>query len=272
VWVAELRPASRVIERSVFGDAGRAATPAEDSGRLSGRREMRSTCAVVISTLLVTIILTTSPHRSTGQGFPKLDIWIRAFIPDAISDEPGYIRTIHGPQGQNWTAIPSPSPLDSDICYLTDQRGFSTDPGVTSRMWSHATLSPTASQTHDTGQTHAVKCKTGADVCVDKAKATGMSFSFDSVINNVLIDINAAASNPCITPNWVAPNIEYKGRFQINLATGDIKFDGSVRKFPAYEAYVILSGKPPVIVFRQDAVGTVLNLAFSRDVHASAKF
>lgn len=70
----------------------------------------------------------------------------------------------------------------------------------------------------------------------------------------------------------VAPNIEYKGKFQINLATGDIKCEGSVRKFPAYEAYIIVAGKPPVVVFRQEAIGTVLNLAFSRDVHASAKF
>ena len=229
---------------------------------------------------MISALMLIWPLPAISGNSVTLDIWIRAFIPKTESGQPGYIQIVHGPNGESWTAIPSPSPLDPDICYLTDQRDFSTDASVTSRIWSHAKLTfdlpgslSLSTNSHGTGTTHAVKCSTGATICKDQAPTTGMNWTNMVGFEHLaVLDIDAKSSNPCITPHFVAPNIEYTCRFLIDWATSEVKFDGTIRKFPSYEAYISFNSGPTHILFREEPIGTVLNLISSRDVHASVKW
>lgn len=78
--------------------------------------------------------------------FRPLSFWINAFIPKTV---PNYTITVPGGPHAGKTAIPLPgaarlNPLNLfknlDAGYLTDQRGFSTDPYASVRMQSIATV------------------------------------------------------------------------------------------------------------------------------------
>src|SRR5215475_9492140 len=87
-----------------------------------------------------------------------IDLELRAFIP---SEAPNALTV--NVNGKPQTAIKSP--FEPTICYLTDQRTFSSEMHKSSRIASSARVVLSSSPllqsvTHTPGPTHAVKCDT----------------------------------------------------------------------------------------------------------------
>lgn len=195
-----------------------------------------------------------------------ITIAIRAFIPNSIPSNPGYISTITSAAGETITVIKSPNPLE-DICYLTDQRTFTTDRNASARVSSMVSISLSESppriitSSGETGVTHAVKCSNGQQYCTDQASAANVTWGTISVSGSVVsIPVDASASNPCIWPSVVVPNIRYKGQFKLDLNSGKLFFQGEASQFPSIEAYVSYDDAPAVPIFQEAAQGSVMNI------------
>ncbi len=173
--------------------------------------------------------------------------------------------------GQNVSVLKSPSPFDNDICYLTDQRNYSSDPNASARITSKATLSlfdgaaKLVSSSGETGITSAVTCSTGAQFCTDKAGTENLKWGqLSEVGSTITLSIDAAGANPCIVPGFVVPSIRYKGQFRVDTSTGKLAFEGDVSQFPSIEAFVVYQKGTPMVLFQEPAIGTVKNIGDTR--------
>jgi hypothetical protein len=156
---------------------------------------------------------------------------------------------------------------------LTDQRTYSFDPGVSSRIASRATISlfdgpaKIVSARGDSGTTNAIKCTTGAQFCTDKAGIENLKWGQLSEAGSVVnLSIDAAGANPCIVPGIVVPSIRYTGQFRIDASTGKLAFEGDVSQFPAIESFVIYEKGAPIALFQEPPNGTVMNIGSMRHV------
>jgi hypothetical protein len=214
------------------------------------------TCAVVIGILSPSIALCDD----------VVDLELRAFIP---SDAPNALTV--NVNGRPQTAIKSPFELT--MCYLTDQRAFSSELNKSSRIASSARVMLSSSPSlqsvkHAPGPTHAVKCDTGASYCTDTATMTDTIFGPMSVSGDTIeIPVAAAGANPCIWP--AAPSIKYNGKFKVELGSGRVSFVGDVSSYPAIEAVAGYNGiyKP---IFQEKPVGSALtHIIISRSINKS---
>jgi hypothetical protein len=200
------------------------------------------------------------------------EISIRAFIPNSIQNNTGYVVSIPKQGGGMQFAIPSPSPLDSDICYLTDQREFSELPNQSSRLTATANIdfstkgASVSSTANATGTTQAVKCSSGQPVCTAVAPTNLLRFlpPVDEP-KLLIIPFDLAASNPCITPNFVAPNIKIRGRLIIGKYSGVVIIEGDASQFPSVEAMVQFRNQS-LSLMRGKASGTVFDIATNRPI------
>ena len=70
----------------------------------------------------------------SASAADSLKLTARAFIPNAVPDNPGYVVPIP----TAGTGIHSPNPLEPDICFQGDDRDFSTAEGKSAR-WTAST-------------------------------------------------------------------------------------------------------------------------------------
>jgi hypothetical protein len=165
-----------------------------------------------------------------------LRIWINAFIPADIS---GVTRGV--PQNPGKTMIDGPPGYG---CFLTDQRGFSGDPGASARIHAGGSINSSLKFTSErsVGTTHQVDCESGRKRDEAVASTESISISHQSPLEHLLqIKISAAVSNPLTPPG--SPDIDFNTDIRINYAMGKIKLAGMVEPFPAFEAYVIHEGR-----------------------------
>ncbi|MBR1156941.1 hypothetical protein [Bradyrhizobium sp. JYMT SZCCT0428] len=215
--------------------------------------------------------LMTSLEGSSSRA-ETLDLIIRAFIPSKHATDPNYIFNI-SENGRSVSVLKSPSPFDFVICYLTDQRGFSTDRDASSRITSKASISlfegpaRLTAGTGETGTTHAVKCSNGVAVCTDKAGIDNLKWGpLSEPGSAVRLLIDGAGANPCIALAAVVPSIQYKGEFRIDTSAGKLTFDGHVSQFPSIEAFVIYDKGQPLVLFQEPAIGTAMNIGSMRPI------
>lgn len=60
------------------------------------------------------------------------------------------------------------------------------------------------------------------------------------------MDDHEAANNACYTGS---PDIDYFGTVTIDVSTGQVRFDGKVDEFPAYEMYAAANGGAGKMMF-----------------------
>jgi len=100
-----------------------------------------------------------------------------------------------------------------------------------------------------TGPTHKVNCQTGMDLVPSQSAATSNMHigapAFADGIVQVVVD--GRANNPLITPS---PDIQYGGTFTFDTKKKTLRFQGSSKAFPAYEAYAQLNGGAIVTLFQ----------------------
>jgi hypothetical protein len=191
-------------------------------------------------------------------------IFIRAFIPKVHTGNAGYVRPV--PSNPNLFVIPNLAvnanvcnPTVTSSCFSTDNRMFSSDPQASSRAVSEIVLviagnTVTVEQAdgramHRTGATHQVNCQTGVEVVPSRTAATSnMHFGTPAIAGGMVqIVVDGRASNPLVVPS---PDIQYGGAFTFNIAQKTLRFSGSTKGFPAYEAYAQLNDGPMISLFQ----------------------
>lgn len=184
-----------------------------------------------------------------------IKIWLNAFIPDNI---PGLTRRVPGAGvHRNKTMIPGPTVVSD--CFLTDQRGFSSNPAASSRMHSEISIDVTVpaapreiNQIHRCDETIEVDCEDGDQECNGRAAINRMKFNnLRFVGGKILVDVVGAANNPCFTGS---PDIDYKGTVEITVIPqrliAQVAFNGLIEPFPAFEMYAAVNGGIGVPIFR----------------------
>ncbi len=198
---------------------------------------------------------------------------MRAFIPNAIPEDPSYVIPVPNQAGK-WM-IPGPAPTGIDLlpvdllgpykdCYLTDNRQFMPDKLAASKVSTefrivinHGQLSiepATADAVHIAGTSTRLDCKTGG-LIAEKPGSFAGSFGVRALGNpavagtKIQIIGQAAIGNP----HLVAPMIDYSFDSTYDASTRKLKYSISHGRFPAFEAYAFRGNSKPVPLVRVPA-------------------
>ncbi|HEY0640895.1 MAG TPA: DUF3238 domain-containing protein [Pseudonocardiaceae bacterium] len=187
----------------------------------------------------------------------RVTAWIKVFIPEAV---PGAIDGVGSAHGRRLLVGPCAWFTD---CLHTDDRGFSADIAAPCRMHSEFALDLATQelrQHHYCGETVEYDCDDGDIECRATADTSRMRFSGLRWRDHdaLELDVLAAATNPCLGGS---PALGFAGTFTIDLAHRALTFDGRVKPFPAYEAYVTVNGGTATTLFTLSPRGTVTDLA-----------
>jgi hypothetical protein len=199
-------------------------------------------------------------------GQKRVRIHIRAFIPSEHPGNPGYVRPIPAQAGQ--FAIPAPRVVPptctpavtgDSSCFLTDHRVFNNNPNASARAVTEFILvidgntvtveRADGREVQRTMPTHKVNCNTGNDLVPSQTASTAnMHIGTPAIAAGIVqIVVDGRASNPLVTPS---PDVQYGGTFTFNTQTNTLRFVGSTKVFPAYEAYAQLNDGPIVTLFQ----------------------
>lgn len=210
---------------------------------------------------IVLLIFNLPCFAQSGQ----LEVWIRSFIPNVANA---------GSASSSIVAVPG-SPAKSMVktltyCFLTDNRGFSTDPTTTSRMetkfviapnGTSATITPSGSKTK-LFVTSKLDCSTG--VVIETKQGT---VNLDAVGNPAIADGwiqvigQSAGTNVLTFAGNVGPSIDYNFDLKWNASTSVLKARINHGTFPALEMYVRRPGGVWVAVVKKLPVKSPLSLA-----------
>lgn len=184
----------------------------------------------------------------------RIHLWISAFIPRDIEALTSGVAA--GPH-RGKTKIDSPI---GPWWYLTDQRGFSDDPGASARMHHAIVLRIAGPALAVSIDRESPRCdptveleKPGGSVTCSRAapanrfrtaslRVTGLTATFRAL---------AEASNPCFRG---APDIDWNLGLTFTFAAGlgsvTVSVDGVVEPFPAFEMHARADDGPVRTVFR----------------------
>ncbi|MER6014961.1 hypothetical protein [Streptomyces bluensis] len=186
-------------------------------------------------------VLEESVKRPRAVGSPVSDdallvamVWVKAFIPASV---PGYTKPVPGSPGI--TMVDDPLVTG---CYVTDNRVFSPDSDAVARMTSLALVdlwNMELSEAHWCDYTIRVDCDSGKSGCRQQANVSRMHFvNFRGVSGQyALVDLVAAAANPCNALAQYFGELDYNGTFSINTQGSGVSFNGMVEPFPSFEIY-----------------------------------
>lgn len=186
------------------------------------------------STMLHLAALLLSAGPATAEQF---DVVVRTFIPNVHESVPGFAIPVPGDPSKTMFKGP---PLTG--CFLTDNRGFSTEMNATSRFGGKISIdvqTGAVSWTTLKGVTSELKCDTGEQICQKHSGEMGFSVVGIQSGRKGTAAFKGAASNPCLA---VAPNIEFNGIVAWDLDNRLIKVTGNVDVFPAFEGFLVLPG------------------------------
>lgn len=200
--------------------------------------------------------------QPAGQAIRKIKLWIKVFIPNtgaAVSVVPG--------SGAHAGKTMTSSAWFGSRCFLTDQRGFSSDVHAEARM--HSEIEIDLARGKDTYQFHhcydtiEIACKTGEERCRGQGSTEHMHFHDVEIARDerrATAKIKAGSKNPCIRIGTlkVAPNVDYVGAISIEVSDDQrsaiVTFQGKVERYPAFEMYASANDGEPYTVFRVDAL------------------
>jgi len=239
-------------------------------------------------------------------GALTLRFWINAFIPSYVA---GYTINITSGANAGKSAIPLPGAARVNpgnlfkawnAGFLTDQRGFDSNPGASVRMrsWAEIDVAPgrfslidaqhetsgttevdtSSGATIDTAPADMSRCRWGAltDVTpVTPITAGSVRVPFGgsapivvgvrpTSVATFAMTLTAAAGDPLV---YTAADIDYEGTFTITLNPSaptaiTLAFQGKLDAFPAFEAYAQFNGTTKTVFVAPPPLGnTVMNLA-----------
>jgi hypothetical protein len=196
-----------------------------------------------------------------NQHIQVIKIWLNAFIPKNLDSA----QTVPGDRHAGKTMLPTPGPIDA--WFLTDQRGFSSDLDVSSRMHSEIEIDVENKRLireyHECCDSVQVDNKSGEEQCREAADTADMHFSDFSVSDRgdtISAMLKASSKNPCVkvASIEVSPNLDYEGTFTITLDEKQnealVTFDGNIETYPAFECYVSVNGGAPQTLFLAEVV------------------
>ncbi|MFE7777710.1 DUF3238 domain-containing protein [Streptomyces sp. NPDC057445] len=187
----------------------------------------------------------------------SVKVWLKAFIP---KDVPGL--TLPRPNHPGETMVGG-LPLVGD-CFLTDQRGFSSDITASARIHSEIALDVKAGglvlhEYNDCSPTHEVDCEDGdLDIVARGDSSRIYFFSIKApAAGMVTFEMKGAAKNPCIEES---ADVDYQGAVAIvvwrepsedgqEMEKARIDFQGFIDNFPAFEMYAAVNDGPGQQVF-----------------------
>lgn len=218
------------------------------------------------------------PLLGGSANADHFQIWIKAFIPNTGLD---IVQPVPNTSGQ-WM-IPGPIPATlGGACYNTNNRGFDSsqdaDAKVTAAIeFDLATPGVGNVQKHDPviGETLKYDCNSGAILDRKTADSNQVTVGDPALAaNGATVQFDGQATNPLAPgPSALAPAITFHGQFTIDVNARTITFDGSVRQFPCYEAYVQVNGTTTtVFTIAPTHDASPWSLYLSQSVHQSANY
>ena len=236
---------------------------------------MTKNAAIGLALLAVGCLYSTRSHAEHYR------VWLKAFIPNS-----GLDIEMPVPNSPGHFMIPGPQivgiPIDS-TCYNTNDRSFSSSLDADAKITVVAEFdvySPGVGNftktIPDLGQTIRYDCSTGDVLATGRASNENVSVgdpSYDAGV--VKFDVDADASNPLVQlPSGIVPSIKIHGTITLDTNSRAISFDGTIARFPSYEAYVSVDDHPPVTIFTisPDASATAWSLVFNNNIDPSVRY
>lgn len=174
-----------------------------------------------------------------------VEIWIRAFIPNAQNSGAAsdYIKA--NPLGGTFVRLHTRDL--PNVCFKTDDRGFSTSSNISSRAETRFTLelkkngsaviAPNSNRSLANATTQ-VDCNSGSTLQVGNGHLAADNMSTPAVADNVVQVIgNVQATNVLTVLGKAAPSIDYNYDIQWNPSSAKLKVACSFGAFPAFEVY-----------------------------------
>jgi len=242
-------------------------------------------------TFLISVALCLNVSIISAQS-NSIEVWIRSFIPDVTHAGSASHTILNNPNGSGSlvqvvpkdiprigkiiSAITPSSCFDPDtdrICFLTDNRGFSSDPGSTARTDTKftitfntngtATVSPGSGRT-TTGITKRLNCATGAILAQMAGKIDRDVIGTPAVAGDLVQVIGQITATdqlvPC-APTLLTPSADCSFDIKWNRSTTELNVDFTFGTFPAFEIYARQPGNSWVPVFQQLPLGEAWQLA-----------
>lgn len=237
------------------------------------------------------IILISTGISIFGQS-NSIEIWIRSFIPNVAhagaasnnifnnsSGSGSFVQIIPKDLpivGPIISAIAPSSCFDPDkdrICFITDNRGFSSDPNTTARTDTKftitfnttgtATISPTNGRT-TTGVTKRLNCTNGVIIEQKAGKIDRDALGAPAVSGDIVQVIGQVSATdqlvPC-APTLFTPSADCSFDLIWNRSTTELTVNFTFGVFPAFEIYARQPGNDWVSVFQQLPTGEAWQLA-----------
>jgi hypothetical protein len=182
--------------------------------------------------------------------------WLKAFIPGSGLD---IVKPV--PKAPGRFMIPGPQILGigDSTCYNTNDRSFTSAIGAEAKITAIAEFDLTSvgianfkTDAPDIGQTIRYDCSTGAILKTGKAADTNISISKPTLAGAAAsFAVDADAANPLINaPETFVPSIKIHGTIKIDPTSRSVGFDGTIARFPSYEAYISVNGGEPKTIFQ----------------------
>ncbi len=190
-----------------------------------------------------------APDTESGGGTPaspspplppQLRFWFQAFIPNTLAG--AHVQPTGPFKGRQVFEGP-PLPFHYNSCFETDERGFDSTWGASSRvafMIEFDTATGTVTKTTRSDTTFEVDCTSGDVKCL-KTPSPSVSVG---VIPPLLphsqrydVSYAATANDPCV---FGSPDIAIRGNFIIDLASRTVEYRPLITLFPAIEMYADL--------------------------------
>jgi hypothetical protein len=204
------------------------------------------------------------PHDNPQE---RLHIWVKAFIPSSLAGDSEYVKPVPNRPG----CFMIPDPVSPNISYLTDNRGFSSNPTASARLTTEFVLvidessarieKANGREYHRCDPSERLNALTGATIAKATATpsvpGTGEFFSIGGphvAGSKTQVIFQCSAKNPVLEGKvfaLVAPNIDYSLDLTYDRSTKHLTYRGSIGRFPSFEAYVSRGNGPTKTLFRE---------------------
>jgi hypothetical protein len=225
----------------------------------------------MIKKILPFAILLFTISYTYGQS-NSVEIWIRAFIPNPqnAGGGAGYIKQL--PTGESAVTLHNFDQSLPNICFATDQRGFSDNAGTSSRLETKFTITlnsdgtgkVTPSQGRTTaGMTKKLDCQTGSVLDQKMGSVDNDIIGAPSTADGTVQVIGQIKGTNVLTPLGAAgPSINYDFDIQWKPSTSTLISTITISSFPAYEMYARQPGGKWTTILQQQPIGIPWTLGF----------
>ena len=214
---------------------------------------------------IILFLLTLSASSPSFAQSNSIEIWIRAFIPNSLNSGggSGFINQL--PTGGSSVSLHNLDPSLPNICFITDDRGFSDNTAVTSRLETKFTITLNADGTGKvapsqgrtiSGLTQKVDCSTGVVLEQKMGSVDDDIIGAPTVADGTVQVIGQIKGTNLLTTLGAAgPSINYNFDLQWKPSTATLISAMTIGSFPAYEVYARQPGGKWTAIIHQLPIG-----------------